>query len=185
MNCSDFCPIFHPATGRAVRLTGQTLQGVEGYQSRLVDLARGLLESNVDLLASHTTEAITAIRSLNATIPVVMTASKPLQPTGMKSDKVEMSLLPSFDMGEEQRKDDKPIALGSLDVLPRQDCREHRNSGGRAAADPADADRRRVQVRPDAGHEIPQRQTAQLSSGDKADRRRHADGGLVPTFLGT
>jgi hypothetical protein len=109
-----------------------------------------------------------------------MTAGRLLQPTGMKSDKVEMSLLPSFDMGEEQRKDDKPIALGSPDVLPRQDCREHRNSGGRAAADPADADRRRVQVRPDAGHEIPQRPTAQLSSGDEADRRRHADGGLVP-----
>jgi hypothetical protein len=57
-------------------------------------LASELLESNVDLLASHTTEAITAIRSLNATIPVVMTAGKLLQPTGMKSDKVEMSLLP-------------------------------------------------------------------------------------------
>jgi putative tryptophan/tyrosine transport system substrate-binding protein len=65
-----------------------------GRPDRLVDLASELLESNVDLLASHTTEAITAIRSLNATIPVVMTAGKLLQPTGMKSDKVEMSLLP-------------------------------------------------------------------------------------------
>jgi putative ABC transport system substrate-binding protein len=45
-----------------------------GQPDRLVDLARELLESNVDLLASHTTEAITAIRSLNATIPIVMTA---------------------------------------------------------------------------------------------------------------
>jgi putative tryptophan/tyrosine transport system substrate-binding protein len=40
----------------------------------VVDLARELLELNVDVLASHTTEAITAIRSLNAAIPVVMTA---------------------------------------------------------------------------------------------------------------
>ena len=45
-----------------------------GQRDRLVDLARELLESNVDLFASHTTEAITAIRSLNTTIPVVMTA---------------------------------------------------------------------------------------------------------------
>jgi putative ABC transport system substrate-binding protein len=45
-----------------------------GQPDRLVDLARELLESNVDLLASHTTEAITAIRSLNVTIPIVMTA---------------------------------------------------------------------------------------------------------------
>ena len=40
----------------------------------VVDLARELLELNVDVLASHTTEAIAAIRSLNTTIPVVMTA---------------------------------------------------------------------------------------------------------------
>jgi putative ABC transport system substrate-binding protein len=40
----------------------------------IVDLARELLELNVDVLASHTTEAIAAIRSLNTTIPVVMTA---------------------------------------------------------------------------------------------------------------
>jgi hypothetical protein len=43
---------------------------------------------------------------------------KLLQPSGMKSDKVEMSLLPSFDMGVKQRKDFKPIALGSLDAYP-------------------------------------------------------------------
>ena len=40
----------------------------------IVDLARELLELNVDVLASHTTEAISAIRSLNTAIPVVMTA---------------------------------------------------------------------------------------------------------------
>ena len=40
----------------------------------IVDLARELLELNVDVLASHTTEAISAIRSLNTVIPVVMTA---------------------------------------------------------------------------------------------------------------
>jgi len=45
-----------------------------GEPRRFVDLARELLELNVDLLASHSTEAITAIRSLNAAIPVVMTA---------------------------------------------------------------------------------------------------------------
>ncbi len=37
-------------------------------------LARLTPQLNVDLFASHTTEAITAIRSLNRTIPVVMTA---------------------------------------------------------------------------------------------------------------
>jgi putative tryptophan/tyrosine transport system substrate-binding protein len=40
----------------------------------VVDLARELLDLNVDVLASHTTEAITAIRNLNTDIPVVMTA---------------------------------------------------------------------------------------------------------------
>jgi putative ABC transport system substrate-binding protein len=40
----------------------------------VVDLARELIELNVDVLASHTTEAVAAIRSLNAAIPVVMTA---------------------------------------------------------------------------------------------------------------
>jgi putative tryptophan/tyrosine transport system substrate-binding protein len=43
-------------------------------RARVVDLARELLELNVDVLASHTTEAIAAIRSLNTAIPVVMTA---------------------------------------------------------------------------------------------------------------
>jgi putative tryptophan/tyrosine transport system substrate-binding protein len=40
----------------------------------VVDLARELLELNVDVLASHTTEVIAAIRSLNTAVPVVMTA---------------------------------------------------------------------------------------------------------------
>src|SRR4051795_7318582 len=40
----------------------------------IIDLARELLELNVDVLASHTTEAIAAIRSLDTAIPVVMTA---------------------------------------------------------------------------------------------------------------
>jgi putative tryptophan/tyrosine transport system substrate-binding protein len=43
-------------------------------RARVVDLARELLELNVDVLASHTTEAIAAIRTLNTAIPVVMTA---------------------------------------------------------------------------------------------------------------
>lgn len=43
---------------------------------------------------------------------------KLLHPAGMKSDRVEMSLLPSFDMSEERRKDYKPIALGSLEICP-------------------------------------------------------------------
>jgi len=45
-----------------------------GRRERLVDLASELLELNVDLVASHSTEAITALRSLNKTVPVVMTA---------------------------------------------------------------------------------------------------------------
>ena len=43
-------------------------------RARVVDLARELLELNVDVLASHTTEGITAVRSLDTAIPVVMTA---------------------------------------------------------------------------------------------------------------
>jgi putative tryptophan/tyrosine transport system substrate-binding protein len=43
-------------------------------RASVVDLAQELLELNVDILASHTTEAIAAIRSLNAAVPVVMTA---------------------------------------------------------------------------------------------------------------
>lgn len=41
---------------------------------------------------------------------------KLLRPAGLKTDNVEVSLLPSNDMSEERRKDYKPIALGGLDV---------------------------------------------------------------------
>jgi hypothetical protein len=41
-----------------------------------------------------------------------------LRPEGLKTDLVELSLLPSSSMSEERRKDYKPIALGSLDVHP-------------------------------------------------------------------
>lgn len=39
-----------------------------------------------------------------------------LRPTGLKTDKAEISLLPSADLEKERRKDLKPIALGSLSV---------------------------------------------------------------------
>ena len=41
-----------------------------------------------------------------------------LRPAGLKTDTVEVSLLPSNDMSEERRKDYKPIALGGLDIYP-------------------------------------------------------------------
>jgi hypothetical protein len=41
---------------------------------------------------------------------------KLLRPAGLKTDAVEVSLLPSNGMSEERRKDYKPIALGGLDV---------------------------------------------------------------------
>src|ERR1700722_9389132 len=56
-------------------------------RTSVVDLAQELIELNVDILASHTTEAIAAIRSLNAAIPVVMTAI---------SDPVGSGLVASF-----------------------------------------------------------------------------------------
>lgn len=43
---------------------------------------------------------------------------KLLRPTGLKTDAVEVSLLPSNDMSEERRKDYKPIALGAFDLYP-------------------------------------------------------------------
>lgn len=43
---------------------------------------------------------------------------KLLRPAGLKTDAVELSLLPSAGMSEERRKDYKPIALGALDVYP-------------------------------------------------------------------
>ncbi len=39
-----------------------------------------------------------------------------LRPTGLKTDRVEVSLFPSVDLQEERRKDLKPIAVGSLDA---------------------------------------------------------------------
>ena len=46
-----------------------------GRQERLGELAKELLTLGVDLIASSTTQAIEAIRNLNATIPIVMTAT--------------------------------------------------------------------------------------------------------------
>jgi putative ABC transport system substrate-binding protein len=46
----------------------------EGRTDRLADLASELLALNVDVIASNSTEAILAIRDLNKTMPVVMTA---------------------------------------------------------------------------------------------------------------
>jgi putative ABC transport system substrate-binding protein len=43
-------------------------------KGRLADLARDLLQLKIDVLASNSTEAIMAVRSVNETIPIVMTA---------------------------------------------------------------------------------------------------------------
>ncbi|QAU48864.1 hypothetical protein [Bradyrhizobium guangzhouense] len=43
-----------------------------------------------------------------------------LTPTGLKTDRAEISLLPSSDLEEERRKELTPIALGSLSLGP--DC---------------------------------------------------------------
>jgi putative ABC transport system substrate-binding protein len=45
-----------------------------GKKNRLVDLASELLRLKVDMFASNTTEAIIAIRTLDKTIPIVMTS---------------------------------------------------------------------------------------------------------------
>ena len=45
-----------------------------GRKDRLVDLAKELLQLKADLFASQSTEAIIAIRSINETIPIVMTS---------------------------------------------------------------------------------------------------------------
>jgi putative ABC transport system substrate-binding protein len=45
-----------------------------GRKDRLVDLAKELLQLKVELFASQSTEAIAAIRSINETIPIVMTS---------------------------------------------------------------------------------------------------------------
>ena len=39
-----------------------------------------------------------------------------MRPTGLKIDKVEVSLLPSVEMSHGQRKDHEPLALGSLET---------------------------------------------------------------------
>jgi hypothetical protein len=39
-----------------------------------------------------------------------------LRPTGLKTEKVEVNLLPSVEMSHGQRKDHEPLALGSLDT---------------------------------------------------------------------
>ncbi|HMJ27624.1 MAG TPA: hypothetical protein VK512_02780 [Xanthobacteraceae bacterium] len=43
---------------------------------------------------------------------------KLLRPSGIKTDQVEVSLLPTSDMSEEKRKGYEPIALGSLEAIP-------------------------------------------------------------------
>jgi len=43
-----------------------------------------------------------------------------LWPKGLKTDHVEVSLLPSAGMSEERRKDYKPLALGGLEVYPER-----------------------------------------------------------------
>src|SRR5262245_65411431 len=45
-----------------------------GKKERLIDLASQLLQLKVDIFASNTTEAIIAIRTLDKTIPIVMTS---------------------------------------------------------------------------------------------------------------
>ena len=54
----------------------------EGRTDRMAALASKLLALNVDVIASNSTEAILAIRDLNKTMPVVMTAIS--DPTGNK-----------------------------------------------------------------------------------------------------
>ncbi|WP_340672381.1 hypothetical protein [Bradyrhizobium ottawaense] len=43
-----------------------------------------------------------------------------LRPTGLKTDRVEISIFPSMSLMEERRKDLKPIAVGSLEVYPER-----------------------------------------------------------------
>ena len=45
-----------------------------GRKDRLIDLASDLLQLKVDIIASNTTEAIIALRTLDKTIPIVMTS---------------------------------------------------------------------------------------------------------------
>lgn len=43
-------------------------------------------------------------------------SGKLLRPAGLKTDRVEVSLLPTFSMGEAQLKDFEPLALGGLEA---------------------------------------------------------------------
>ncbi|MHC2635159.1 hypothetical protein ACVME5_007844 [Bradyrhizobium liaoningense] len=43
-----------------------------------------------------------------------------LRPTGLKTDRVEVSLFPSIGLEEERRKDFKPIAVGSIEAYPER-----------------------------------------------------------------
>jgi hypothetical protein len=39
-----------------------------------------------------------------------------LKPTGLKTDKVEVTLLPDNNLGEERRKGHEPISVGTLEL---------------------------------------------------------------------
>ncbi len=43
-----------------------------------------------------------------------------LRPTGLKTDKVDVSLFPSISLEEERRKDLKPIAVGAIEAYPER-----------------------------------------------------------------
>jgi len=43
-----------------------------------------------------------------------------LRPTGLKTDRVEVSLFPSTSLEEERRKELKPIAVGSIETYPER-----------------------------------------------------------------
>jgi hypothetical protein len=106
----------------------------------------------------------------------ILVKGRLLTPAGLKTDRAEISLLPSTDLEEDRRKDLKPIALGSLSVtedailgnigIPWDD------------AGPADADRRQVQVRADARYSVqtPHGPAEQPAARDQADRGRHGAG---------
>lgn len=93
-----------------------------------------------------------------------------LRPTGLKTDRVEVSLLPSIGLEEERRKDFKPIAVGSLELYPERIDRARRDAFRRAGPDPADAGRRTPEVYRHAGHQIPppKRPPAELQFGHEA-----------------
>jgi hypothetical protein len=43
-----------------------------------------------------------------------------LRPTGLKTDRVEVSLFPSINLEEARRKDLKPIAVGAIEAYPER-----------------------------------------------------------------